>query len=331
MRVDPKDSHILLKETYCKFHQLLCLLILGYKKSLEKLKAARDLKVAPTLSDLKPMVHNIMGYLMLLRPLAYSNAIVKHFEVTAQHHQSFALTGRGMGAGPANAVEDNMQETVEKGTGEYDDSDDGDDKGLDLFLIDNDDADDDGDAADDSDAGDDDDMDDEDDEDDEDTDILDVNQALLSDSYTIWLKLQVTHFDAVRTLGKLPRNFSKITVKLLSTPPVDQKRSPWEDVVREIMSSLVLSPLGAKKDVAEVIQTLKDMAQDNSDFCMGLDKYSKCRVCEAGTHCEANIVSMMFASEKDLQSSGNKVKFTWKEIEVSHLLLLISAYLSDVL
>ena len=245
-----------------------------------------------------------------------------------------------MGAGPANAVEDNMQETVEKGTGEDDDDDDdddGDDKGHNLFLMDKDDADDDGvadddgDAADDGDAGDDDDTDDEDDEDDEDTDILDVNQAVLSDSYTIWLKLQVTHFDAMRTLFKLPQHFSKITVKLLSTPRIDQKRSPWEDVVREIMSSSVLLPPGAKKDVTEVIQTLKDMAQDNSDFRKGLDKYSKCKTCEIGTHCEANIVSLMFASEKDLQSSGNKVKFTWKEIEVSHLLLLISAYLSDML
>ena len=59
MRVDPKEPHILSKETYREFHQLLCLLILGYKRSLEKLKAARDLKVAPTLSDLKYMIHNI--------------------------------------------------------------------------------------------------------------------------------------------------------------------------------------------------------------------------------------------------------------------------------
>jgi hypothetical protein len=207
-----------------------------------------------------------------------------------------------MGAGPANVVEDNMQETVEKGTG---DDDDGDDKGRDLFVMDNNDADN-NDADDNSDAGDDDDTDDEDDEDDEDTNILDVNQAVLSNSYTIWLKLQVTHFDAMCTLGKLPLNFSKITVKLLSTPHVNQKRSPWEDVVQEIMSSSVLLPLGAKKkDVAEV-QTLKNMAWDNSDFSMGLDKYLKCRVCETGTHCEAIIVSMMFASEKDLQLSGTR-------------------------
>ena len=56
------------------------------------------------------------------------------------------------------------------------------------------------------------------------------------------------------------------------------------------MSSSVLLPPGAKKkDITEVIQTLKDMAQDNSDFRKGLDKYSKCKTCEIGTHCEANI------------------------------------------
>jgi hypothetical protein len=83
--------------------------------------------------------------------------------------------------------------------------------------------------------------------------------------------------------------------------------------------------------VAEVMKTLEKMRQDNPAFREGLDKFSSDKGFPTGSHCEANIVALMFASEKDLHASGKKVKFTWKEIEVSHLLLLISAYLSDVL
>jgi hypothetical protein len=93
------------------------------------------------------------------------------------------------------------------------------------------------------------------------------------------------------------------------------------------MSNSVSLPLDAEKNVAKVIQTLEKMEQDNVDFGKGLKKLSlkKTRrgksvlpTFAAATHCEANIVGLMFASEKDLPSSE---KFSWKEIEVSCPLL----------
>ena len=250
-------------------------------------------------------------------------------------YQPSVLTEWEMGDGPANAVEDNMQGTVEnkgaaKGTGEDDDDDDdGSDKDHNLFPME-DDADDDGIVDDDDDAGDDDNTDDEDNMDDDETNILDVDGLILSNLYTIWLRLQVVYFDALHTLWKLPQNNSKITIQLLSTPYLyNQKRTPWWSVVEEIMSNSVSLPLDAEKDVAKVIQTLEKMEQDNVDFGKGLKNLSlkKTRrgksvlpTFAAATHCEANIVDLMFASEKDLPSS-EKFKFSWKEIEVSCPLL----------
>jgi hypothetical protein len=245
MRVNPKTPHILLRETYREFHRLLCLLILGYKDSLQQLAAMKVKEVAPQPSSLEPMVYSIMYYLALLHRLAYSKTIVNHFDMVAvavrRHgYQPSVLTEWEIGDGPANAAEDNMQGTVEnkgaaKGTGEDDDDDDdGGDQDHNLFPMeddadddgiadddgvtdDDDDAGDDGVTDDNDDAGDDNDTDDEDNMDDDETDILDVNGLILSDSYTIWLRLQVVYFDALHTLWKLPQNNSKITTFPLHT------------------------------------------------------------------------------------------------------------------
>jgi hypothetical protein len=88
----------------------------------------------------------------------------------------------------------------------------------------------------------------------------------------------------------------------------------------------VLSQPGAENtDAATVIQKLEKMAQDNPLFNNGLEMALGGYTEKARAHCEASIVGLMFVKEEDLQSREmkDKVKFRWKDIEVSCLLFLI--------
>jgi len=157
---------------------------------------------------------------------------------------------------------------------------------------------------------------------------LDVSTAFAGEVYRIWLKLQVAHFDAMLTLQDLPKG-TNVVIKHLSTPSVRQKIAPWRRVVEEIMSNSASSPLGVKTDATEVIQMLDASARDNSNFRKGLKKLTPSREHKTSslpTHCEANIIGLMFLSEEDVKSNKDLIQFSWKDIEVSRPLFLISVF-----
>jgi hypothetical protein len=312
MTVDPMTaSGIYSQETYAEFHQLLRLLILGYKASVKKLSSLS--RTNPREQDLRRRVIAVLFHQALLHQLAYSTAITNHFSMLAAKVLPQRENAQGVAEGISqdrvgndgddnNHKRSNSANTFENmdDDGEADDSEDADD-GRDADGGENDN---------------DDDLDDEDDDDEDDddeTERLNVAEALrqggLANSYKVWLRLQVAYMDAIDTICSLPGG-DDVTIKVFSTPSIHCQVRDWRSVIRDVMGP-VLSPT--------IIKTIENMAADNAKFAKGLEQLSEHRTHARG-HCEAGIAGLILASKGNLRSSGaiggKGDKFSWEDIKV---------------
>ena len=83
-----RPQTIYTKKTYREFHQLLCLLLLGYRDSLQELMLLKKSQTPPPPEILYTRINISLNYLAVLHPLAHSKAIESYFSMVSTAIQS---------------------------------------------------------------------------------------------------------------------------------------------------------------------------------------------------------------------------------------------------
>ena len=124
LKLDPDTPQsIYTRETYREFHELLRLLLVGYKDSVKKLWLMKKDKTSrPSPAILLVSINTICDYMSILHPLAYSAAIVKHFQMLAMVIQDLSLDNSAIA--DDNPPEDSETEAEEIEIEEEDSADD---------------------------------------------------------------------------------------------------------------------------------------------------------------------------------------------------------------
>ena len=83
LKLDPNTPQsIYMRKTYREFHELLCLLLLGYRDSVKRLYLMKkDKTTVPSPATLYANIITVCDYMSTLCPLAHSAVIIEHFQM----------------------------------------------------------------------------------------------------------------------------------------------------------------------------------------------------------------------------------------------------------
>jgi hypothetical protein len=264
----PLSPVLYTNKTRKEFHQLFCLLLLGYRASLQELSLLKKSQIPPTPGILYASINNVLNHMVVLHPLAHSKAIVDYFLVISTAIRIRRANEQQEGYTSSQDLED-----------EWGDPEDDTDEGIDDAEVQQ--------EAPASQRA---------------PVTADVYtrwlqlQVVYYDAITFLLPLMREEF---------PAN-APITMEVFSPPYTGSKMKPWRDVVSDVISRVGFwedghyrerdSDTKRKIDAERSIEALEDLKGYYPNFKFALNRLASGTGFKGRMHCEACMVILMFPS-----------------------------------
>ncbi|KAF8886174.1 hypothetical protein BD779DRAFT_1531317 [Infundibulicybe gibba] len=272
----PGSKVLYTQATYREFHQILCISLIGYRDSLDRLLGLKK----PTKQELWRGIDAVCDYLTILHSIAHSAAAVDHISVLAEATQ---VWGGPTTQGPplsrivaSSAKAGDREETPERGVDlEHESEEEGEEEGEEEEEILEDSA---------------------------DMDVTDIEgppPTSPDTPYIRWLKLQAAYFGALNHIVALFQFDARLasTIELAIHPILytGKAMAPLMPVVEDIVGryGLGFQNTGVDKPAIEMVkESFEVMGQNaNKSFRTSLKRMSRGSGFHGRVHCEAALVS----------------------------------------